>query len=431
MFAARAQIGFKASVLEMPATRRASAWGLPRVPAPQAILLSRSVDGGISEYMHAQANELARRGLSVTMLAPRRFIAAHPDRAYRAVPVPAVADTVQSRVLRRALFALFTVVTMHLLAWHVLRRRPAFVLLDSMSELLAPLWALPHLLLARLGKVPYLATLHDPVRERALGPQWWHDLSVRAGYAPLSLALVHDLAAARAAKVPAHVRLVEVPHGIFPAARNAHPRNMREALGIPRDAPVALSFGYVVDRKNLNLAIAALQQVPALHLVVAGRRGSLQDAPPQTYREQAERLGVADRCHFIDRFIPDSELDDLFRMADFVLLTYAASFVSQSGVLHVAANWGKPVLASGGAGPLIDTVARFGLGRVVAPDDAAALGAGLSGMVGQPPDPAANANAWQAFRAESSWSRNIDLLLAALAQAGVRLPLPDQAHIPA
>lgn len=394
----------------------------------EVILLSRSVDGGISEYMHAQGNELARRGLGVTMLAPARFIAAHPDRGYKTRTIPAVSDAVHSRLLRRLLFALFTVSAMYLLAWHVLRLRPTFVLLDSMSELLAPLWAWPHMLLSR--RVPYVATLHDPVRERALGPKWWHQLSVRAGYAPLRLALVHDLAAARQAHVPPHIHLVEVPHGIFPAAAKPTRGDLRAELGIPASAMVALSFGYVVDRKNLSLAIAALARVPDVHLVIAGRRGSLQDRPPQAYRDEAVALDVAKRCHFIDRFIADDELDTLFRMADFVLLTYAQTFVSQSGVLHVAANWGKPVLASGGAGPLIDTVRRLDLGLVVEPDSLPALVEGLAHMARLPADDPANHLAWQAFRDEASWSRNIDLLLAGLAQCGIDLSLPDQAHIP-
>lgn len=399
-----------------------------RVPS-KVVLLSRSVDGGIAEYMHAQANELARRGMAVTMLAPARFIAAHPDRQYASRNIPAVPDSLQSRLLRRTLFALVTVWNMYLLAFTVIRRRPAFVLFDAMSELLAPLWSWPHVLLSRWARVPYVATLHDPVRERALGPQWWHNLSVRAGYAPFSLALVHDLAAAQQAGVPARIRLVQVPHGIFPVAAAAPGIDLRAILGIPASARVALSFGYVVDRKNLPLAIEALEKVPDLHLVIAGRRGSLQDRPPAVYRDHAVALGVAERCHFIDRFIAGDELNALFRMADFILLTYSRSFVSQSGVLHVAANWGKPVLASGGDGPLIDTVRRLGLGIVVEPDNLAALVDGMQQMAAQPEEDSANRLAWQAFRDEASWGRNIDLLLAGLAANGVDLSLGDQPHI--
>jgi glycosyltransferase involved in cell wall biosynthesis len=383
------------------------------VTARPILLFSRSVDGGISEYMHAQANELARRGLAVVMLAPRRFLAAHPIRGYAAGELLAVPDAVPTRLLRRALFAALAILNPFVLAWHIVRLRPRFVLLDSMSELFAPLWAWPHRLLASVGGVRYAATLHDPVRERALGAEWWHRWSLRAAYAPLSLGLVHDLAAAKKAGVPAHVRLVEVPHGIFPVAVDGPRPDLRATLGIAPTAPVALSFGYVVDRKNLGLAIEALAQVPSLHLIIAGRRGSTQDRAPESYQAQAEQRGVADRCHIVDRFIDDAELDGFFGAADFLLMTYTGAFVSQSGVLHVAANWNRPVLASGGPGPMVETVRRYKLGEVVEPDSVEALAAGMQRMTTRN-DAVAYEAAWQRFRDEASWGRNVDLLLAAI-----------------
>jgi glycosyltransferase involved in cell wall biosynthesis len=385
------------------------------VSARPILLFSRSVDGGISEYMHAQGNELARRGLAVVMLAPRRFLSAHPVRGYVAHALPAVPDGIQSRLLRRALFVVLAILNPFILAWHVVRLRPRFVLLDSMSELFAPLWAWPHRLLARFGGVRYVATLHDPVRERSLGAEWWHRWSLRAAYAPLSIGLVHDLAAARKAGVPAHVDLVEVPHGIFPVAAGGPGSDLRATLGIGPAAPVALSFGYVVDRKNLGLAIDALVIVPALHLIIAGRRGSTQDRAPESYQAQAEQLGVADRCHIVDRFIDDAELGRFFGAADFLLMTYTGAFVSQSGVLHVAANWSRPVLASGGPGPMVETVRRYKLGEVVEPDSVEALADGMRRMIGRS-DSAADSEAWQRFRDEASWARNVDLLLAAVDQ---------------
>jgi glycosyltransferase involved in cell wall biosynthesis len=363
--------------------------------------------------MHAQGNELARRGLTVVMLAPRRFLAAHPVRGYAAHVLPAVPGEIRSRQLRRVLFAVFAILNPFILASHVVRLRPRFVLLDSMSELFAPLWAWPHWLLARFGGTRYVATLHDAVRERALGPEWWHRLSLRAAYAPLSIGLVHDLAAAEKAGVPAHVHLVEVPHGIFPVVADASASDLRAMLGIDREAPVALSFGYVVDRKNLGLAIDALAAVPTLHLIIAGRRGSTQDRPPESYRAQAEKLGVADRCHIVDRFIDDAELNRFFGAADFLLMTYSGAFMSQSGVLHVAANWSRPVLASGGPGPMVETVRHYALGEIVEPDSVEALVEGMRRMIRRD-DVAADGEAWQRFRDEASWARNVDLLLAAV-----------------
>jgi glycosyltransferase involved in cell wall biosynthesis len=383
-------------------------------PGTRALLYAPTADGGIAEYMHAQAEELVRRGYHTILLAPACAIARHPARSYEARAVLLHASPkVRPRWLRRLAHAATTVANPYILAVYVACLRPRLVLLDSMAELLAPLWAWPHRLLARLGGFIYAAALHDPVRE-PIGPNWWHRLSLRAAYAPLSIGLSHDLAAAKAAGVPGHIRLVEVPHGLFPATSQGAPGDVRAELGIAADASVALAFGFVSDRKNLGLAIDALTEVPRLHLIVAGRRGSSQDRPVEFYRRRAAEQGVADRCHFIERYLADAELGGVFGAADFLLLAYTRAFVSQSGVLHVAANWNLPVLAAGGKGPMLNAVRRHDLGLVVEPDSAPALAAGMRAMIARPADPAADEQRWDGFRREASWEVNVDRLLAAL-----------------
>jgi glycosyltransferase involved in cell wall biosynthesis len=95
-------------------------------------------------------------------------------------------------------------------------------------------------------------------------------------------------------------------------------------------------------------------------------------------------------------------------------------YVSQSGVLHVAANWNRPVLASGGPGPLVETVRRFGLGEIVVPDSVDSLVEGMQRMIERGRETQADRDAWEAFREHASWGRNADLLLAAVeaAEAG-------------
>lgn len=381
------------------------------------LLYLPSVEGGICEYVDAQANELVRRGYRVVMLAPRQFLATHPERLYEGRGVILNASTtIRWRAMRRAIFAFCAIVNPYVLACHVAWLKPQFVLLDAMSEWFAPLWAWPSILLARLGGVRYAATLHDPVRNRSFGPAWWHRLSLRMAYAPLSIGLVHDLEAAAKAELPGHIRLIEVPHGIFPAERGDATTNVRATLRIPEGAPVALSFGFVADRKNLGLAIEAMTRVPQLHLIIAGRVASSRDRPIDAYQAQAQAHGVADRCHFVDRYIDKGELGGFFGAADFLLMAYERSFISQSGVLHIAANWNLPVLASGGDGPLLNAVREYGLGEVIEPDSPDALIQGFQTMIARlrENDTVAMCAAWSAFREGASWRRNIDLLLSAL-----------------
>lgn len=376
-----------------------------------------SVEGGICEYVDAQATELVKRGYKVVMLAPRQFFTSHLERIYEGRGIILIgSSTIRSRFMRRAIFALCAIVNPYILACYVIWLKPRFVMLDAMSEWFAPLWAWPHALIAQVGGIRYVATLHDPVRNRSFGPAWWHRLSLRAAYAPLSIGLVHDLDAARRAEVPEHVRLIEVPHGIFPAERASSSNDVRTKLNIPESAPVALSFGFVADRKNLGLAIEALSLVPHLHLIIAGRVASSRERSIDDYKAQAQALGVEDRCHIVGRFITPAELDSFFRSADFLLMAYTRSFISQSGVLHIAANWNLPVLASGGSGPLLKAVVEYGLGEVIEPDSLEALTQGFQSLVARSKgsETAEIHAAWSAFRESASWRCNIDLLLSAL-----------------
>src|SRR5690606_38724475 len=64
------------------------------------------------------------------------------------------------------------------------------------------------------------------------------------------------------------------------------------------------------------------------------------------YENLIQRLGLADSVTFINTFIPESDVPDLFEASDWVALPYRASFTSQSGVLNVAAAYQRPVLVS-------------------------------------------------------------------------------------
>jgi hypothetical protein len=101
----------------------------------------------------------------------------------------------------------------------------------------------------------------------------------------------------------------------------------------------------------------------------------------------------------------NADLADYFAAADFILLTYAATFHSQSGVLNIAARAHKPVLASAAPGPLVNAVKNFKLGEVVAPDDADAITAGMRTLlVGSKPD-------WDEYARVHSWDRNAQKIM--------------------
>jgi glycosyltransferase involved in cell wall biosynthesis len=239
------------------------------------------------------------------------------------------------------------------------------------------------------------------VRNFVIGPVWWHKLSVRLAYLPLDFVLVHDQQP-EPSPVPAGVRVVQVPHGLYeisgPAVSAAE---IRRSWGVKDGQKVFLAFGYVRDGKNLDMAVRALAGVSEAFLVMAGSVASTKDKPFAYYRELATKLGVLDRCHFAEGFVADDELGKYFASADFVLLTYAATFHSQSGVLNIAARARKPVLASASPSPLIESVRIFQLGITVEPDSAAAVVNGMKQLLSAPPSPR-----WEEYEAAASWAVN-------------------------
>lgn len=140
----------------------------------------------------------------------------------------------------------------------------------------------------------------------------------------------------------------------------------RQRLGLTGD--VALFFGYVRDYKGLDTLLEAWPRVrerrPAT-LVVAGEFYE----KPERYRALAARAGEG-AVRFIDRYIPDDEVEALFRAADVAVLPYRSA--TQSGVTHVAYALGTPVITTR-VGGLAETVHEGRTGLTAPPEDAAAL----------------------------------------------------------
>jgi len=374
------------------------------------LIFAPTPHGGIAEHTHYQARELASRGYAILVLCQPNFAKDAGSAGYgqsRSLLQGGLGTGLALKMQR----ALAGIANYFLLAGQIVRRRPAFVLLEANTEYGAWAWAWPHWLLRWRGTV-YLANFHDPVRTVHIGPAWWHRLSVILSLKPVSGGLIHGPVPPEA-RIPARLVMREAPFGPFEdLAGNAPPFDARARLGIDPDAFVLLAFGHIADRKNLDLIIAALVAVPGAHLVIAGSVGSARDRPAAFYAAQAGRLGVADRVHMVSGFIAEADIAAYFASADAVALTYTRGFVSQSGVLQIAALWDKPLLASGGAGPLPDTVLRYGLGLVVEPDSTPAIAEGLARLIAERPDLGDN---FARYRANTSWAVNVDRMLEVVA----------------
>ena len=223
---------------------------------------------------------------------------------------------------------------------------------------------------------------------------------------PVSEALIHSVAAA---DLPA------TSHSLLATAPKASSASLPATSYSPPATPalpdvVFLAFGQIRDGKNLDLFLRAMTRLPEnVKLLVAGKGDSGSSRPAEFYQKLAQELGVAERCRWDIRRIPEDEVGDIFAACDMVLVTYSAKFRSASGVLNAAVSARKPVLASSGSGPLKTVVEKYQLGVFVEPDDAEEILRGASKLLPSSatgkcdfvlqPD-------WDKYEQENSWEEN-------------------------
>ncbi|NKY00423.1 glycosyltransferase family 4 protein [Gordonia polyisoprenivorans] len=155
-----------------------------------------------------------------------------------------------------------------------------------------------------------------------------------------------------------------VPHGV-------DSRKFAELR--PRDLRSVLFFGEYRKNKGLAVLVDAMCRLSDesfdCELIVAGR--VLQEDRD----EVVDLLSRVSSVRWIDRFIEDSELDDLFSGCGAVVLPYV-DFEAQSGILHLAIAYGLPVVVSD-VGGMRGVVEASDIGLVVGAADASALSAAI------------------------------------------------------
>ncbi len=129
-------------------------------------------------------------------------------------------------------------------------------------------------------------------------------------------------------------------HGIF-AGKPDPPDFTRRGNPIHR----ILAFGKWGTYKRLELLIAAFTRLatafPNVQLVIGGG-----DHPKTTgYVRSIAQRHASDRIRFLG-YVPEESIADLFRDASLAVMPYTSS-AGSSGVAHLAAQYGVPVIASG------------------------------------------------------------------------------------
>lgn len=147
-------------------------------------------------------------------------------------------------------------------------------------------------------------------------------------------------------------RMVVIPHGtkLMPCLDQ---REARRRLGLPLEARVLLSFGFVKAVKNELVLIEALplilQRVPNAYLYIAGCPQFPTTADLEYLclcQRRARELGVEGHVIQHGGFVDEELVPQVFAAADLCLCVYHEEYRSASGAFHLALGAEKPMILS-------------------------------------------------------------------------------------
>jgi glycosyltransferase involved in cell wall biosynthesis len=217
-----------------------------------------------------------------------------------------------------------------------------------------------------------------PLVERLVRPGLRHLIASAEHY------VVHsnwdkDRLGAKFALDPAKVTVI--PHGPYPIddptmaspERPSAVTATAEAAG--PDEVTVLFFGTIRPYKGAEDLVEAFNLLPrdgSIHwrLLAVGETWEGWDLPGEKIRTSP----YASDIEFVNRYVTDAELPDLFDRADIVALPYHRA--SASGPLHMTMHRGLPVVVTN-VGGLSEAAAEYSGTVFVPPADPEALGAGI------------------------------------------------------
>lgn len=179
----------------------------------------------------------------------------------------------------------------------------------------------------------------------------------------------------------------------------------RQKLSLTRRT--LLSVGHLVERKGNHLTIAALAELPAFELLLAG------DGPERARLESlATGLGVRDRVRFLGA-VPHRELQPIYAAADALVL--ASSREGWPNVLLEAMACGTPVVASNIWGNP-EVVSRPEAGTLMRERTALGVAEGIKALFSNYPDRAKTRHYAEQFSWEATTVGQIDLFQKVMAK---------------
>ena len=187
--------------------------------------------------------------------------------------------------------------------------------------------------------------------------------------------------------------------------------SVRREIGLPDGAKLLISVGHLIERKRCHLTIDAIALLPEVHLAIVG------DGPERAgLQAQAERLGLADRVHFLGAR-PHDALPGYYAAADAMVL--ASSREGWANVLLEAMACGTPVIASDIPGNP-EVVQSREAGLILRENSPEGIAEAARGLFADPPDRAATRAYAERFGWEETTQGQLRVFRDVLARQGAK-----------
>ena len=282
---------------------------------------------------------------------------------------------------------------------------PSVVILNDFEQLTAPLWV-PVFRIILADKHRFGVILHDPDRDAYPPALWWTRYSMKKLISLCDRAFYHAYL-----PVKDYYRdcggciFTDLPHGVFyfPPPDAAFSQKIRNSN--PDGLTILSIPGNIRPEKNYHIAIGALPMLPDCMLLIAGAASNAR-VDVQSYYKLAEELGVSRRVIWLNGYLSREELSSVIAESDIILLNYADSFTSQSGIFNLTIPFRKPVITSSGKSGMTQVLEKFGLGIRVQEPGAASL----AQAVQKSRESTDNEKRWEEYQNYASWENTVKVI---------------------
>jgi glycosyltransferase involved in cell wall biosynthesis len=344
---------------------------------------------GMALYSYKLANALADQGLQVTLFVDDQYELDHLPAKFNKIKALS-SKNVSIRSNRHLITRVASIAGAHFYNWHkfycyVRRDRPEIVHIQSLF------YPFDSHMLSYLKRINsrLVLTVHDVIPHKFYTRRFaWLELRIlQHMYNSPDKLIVHTETNKEQLLTDFSVdehKVVIIPHGEYSLAgisQEISEKLARSSLHLNDNDKVILYFGYIRKTKGIDILLKAFDRVAErfsdIVLVISG--SVIQGESFSEHRETINKLKCRSRIKCFLKYVEHQDVPIFFTPADIVVLPYV-QFHSQSGVLHLAQGFGKPVIATD-VGGLPEVVDEGKTGVVVGAGDVEGLARAMTHLL--------------------------------------------------